>query len=126
MANELREKIYINGVAIPKPPEFELEREDVYEATYTSMDGSIHADKTGWRYAETEFEWDALPQTAVAVLVALTGAFTLGFHNENNEFVEEQCYRQGSMMLPYRYKQMGVYWWKNPRMKVGFLNAHTD
>ena len=48
MANEVRENIYINGTAIPKPPEFELEREDLYAAEYTSMSGKTIADRIGF------------------------------------------------------------------------------
>ena len=126
MANELREKIYIDGTAIPKPPEFQLEREDIYSAEYTSMSGKTIADRIGWKYAEQELKWDGLSQTDVAVLIGITGEFTLGFHDESNTYVEETCIKTSSVMLPYRYQQRGEYWWKEPSVKVRFLNAHNS
>lgn len=126
MANELRENIYINGTALPKPPEFTLEREDIYEGEYVSMTGKQLGDKVGWRYANNKLKWDALPQSAIDFLVSLSGAFTLGFHDENNTFIEEQVIRVSAVSLPLRYPQRGEYWWKDTEVEVRFINAHNS
>lgn len=125
MANELREYIYINGTAIPKPPDFTLEREDIYQAEYTSMSGKHIADRVGWKYADMQLQWDALPQTYIDILINLSGQFTLGFHNENNTYIEEAVIRVGAVALPLRYQYRGAYWWKEPAFTVRFLNAHN-
>ena len=126
MAGETRENIYINGTAITKPPAFTLEREDIYSAEYTSMSGKTIADKVGWKYADIELEWDALAQTDVATLIGLTGQFTLGFHDESNNYVTENCIRISSVALPMRYQYRGAYWWKNPKVTVRFIDAHNS
>lgn len=126
MANESRDKIYIDGTPIMRPREFELEREDIYAAEYVSMSGDIIADKTGWKYAEQTLKWDALPQSQYDVLIAIDGEFTLGFYDESNTFVEEQCIRSSSVSAPYREAQRGEYWWKEPTMKVRFVYAHNS
>lgn len=126
MAGEVRENIYINGTAIPKPPEFELEREDIYAAEYTSMSGKMIADRIGWKYSDMELKWDALEQSDLSVLVGLTGSFTLGFHDESGTYIEESCIRLSNVAMPYRYQLRGTYWWKEPSVKVRFLNAHNS
>ena len=130
MANESRDLIYItlgnSTFSLPKPNGFEIEREDIYSAEYTSMSGKTIADRIGWKYADFELKWDALKQTDVSILIGINGSFTLGFHDETNTFVEEDCIKISSVMLPYRYQQSGVYWWKEPSVKVRFLNAHNS
>lgn len=126
MANEVRENIYINGTAIPKPPEFELEREDIYAAEYTSMSGKTIADRIGWKYSDTDLKWDALSQADLTVLINISGSFTLGFHDESNTYVEETCIKLSSVSMPYRYQNRGSYWWKEPSVKVRFINAHNS
>lgn len=121
-----RNYIYIDGVAIMRPREFELEREDIYAAEYTSMSGDIIADKTGWRYAEQELKWDALPQSQFEVLTSISGQFTLGFYDESNTYVEEECIRTSSVSSPYREAHRGEYWWKEPSVKVRFIYAHNS
>ena len=125
MANEKKKYIYINGTAIPKPPEFTIEREDIYQAEYTSMSGKHIADRVGWKYADMKLTWDALPQVYIGILVSLTGQFTLGFHDEENNYIEETCIKTSTVALPQRYQYRGAYWWKSPEVTLRFINAHN-
>lgn len=126
MAGETRENIYINSTAIPKPPGFSLEREDIYAAEYTSMSGKHIADRVGWKYADMELAWDALEQSYITTLIGLSGQFTLGFFDESNTYVEENCIRISSIALPLRYQYRGAYWWKEPSFTVRFIDAHNS
>ena len=81
MADITKIKITAGGkeYTIRKPPEFEPKREDVYGAEYTTCTGKYIADRIGWKYSDMSLTWDALPQSEVEALIAMTGECTFTF-----------------------------------------------
>lgn len=120
------ETITIGSSSIFKPNEMELEREDVYAGEYTTCTGKIIADVIGWRYADTDFEWDTLPDSQLAVLTSMSGATTLTFTDSDGTHTED-IIRLGFVDTPTRYTGYdGLPVWKDVKLKVRFINVHTN
>ena len=118
--------ITINGTQIYKPPEFSPTHEDVYKAEIETMDGSKIADRIGWKFADMDLEWGALPQSMVDVLVGMNGQCTIAFDDLDGTQVEEACVRASVVGLRNRNTIDGVTVWKNVTCRITFLNTHVD
>lgn len=118
--------ITIGSSSIFKPNEMELEREDVYAGEYTTCTGKIIADVIGWRYADIDLEWDTLPDSQLAVLTAMSGKTTLTFTDSDGTHTED-IIRLGFVGAPTRYTGYdGNPVWKDVKLKVRFINVHTN
>ena len=118
--------IYINDEQIPRPPAFAPQKEDIYKGDYTTCTGKRIADKVGWRFAEMDLSWSALPQAAVDVLVNMSGINKMQFDDLDGEICIENVVRVSVVAMRHRYTQGGVTIWKDVRVKIRFIDAHTE
>lgn len=117
-------KIKVNDNSIIAPNNFELEREDVYTAEYTTCTGKLIADKIGWKYADTTMQWDTLPDDMLAILTGTTGAFTLKFTDSDGSHTENVI-RLGVRNTATRFTDdFGNALWRNIELEVSFTNVH--
>lgn len=116
--------IKINNVEIFRPNDFEIIREDVYAAEYTTCTGKTIADRIGWKYADMELSWDMLTDQMLSTLSSMTVG-TLKFTDSDGEHTEN-IMRLGFNNTPTRFTKNGVPIWKNVSVNVRFLDVHTD
>lgn len=117
-------KVGLTTTDIRKPENFMPEHEDVYAGEYTTCTGAIIADRIGWKFADMTLEWGALPQSAVDVLVGLSGTFKLKFDDMDGTYYEETAIRDSIISLRNRNTINGVTYWKNVSLKVRFIDVH--
>lgn len=122
-------KIYfvINGIKyeLPRPPELQIQREDVYGGEYTTCTGKKIADVIGWRYSDLTLKWDALPQKYIDILVQLKGQCKMIFDAPESEEENEDIVRSTVVYLRHRFLQNGETWWKDVSVGVKYLNVHN-
>lgn len=134
MADITKIKISAGGkdYTIRKPPEFEPKREDVYGAEYTTCTGKYIADRIGWKYSDMSLSWDALPQSEVEALIAMTGECTLSFDDPAADEQTESVIRSSVVYLRHRYSRYNAAtgqnetWWQSVQCDIKFLNTHSD
>lgn len=119
--------ITINGTQINKPPKFTPQKTDIFASEYTTCSGKTIADRIGWKYDDMTLEWDALPQSMVDVLVAMDagGVSTIVFDTMGGLTVQENIIRASTVALRHRQTISGVTYWKNVKVTIRFIDAHT-
>ena len=119
-------KIMIDGRPYFRPNNFELKREDVYAAEYTTCTGKTIADKIGWKYSDMTMKWDILTNEMLATLTALAGETALQFRDSDGTHTE-RIIRRGFSNTPTRTTgPEGTALWTNIEMDVSFINTHTE
>lgn len=117
--------IAINDNLILRPPTFAPQIEDIYAGEYTTCTGKTVGDVVGWKYSDATLTWDALPQSSVDVLVAMSGENTLTFVNPSGMITTETVIRDSVVQLQNRNTIRGEVWWKNVSVAIRFINAHS-
>lgn len=125
MALTAQDYITINGNQILRPPTFAPQIEDIYAGEYTTCTGKTVGDVVGWKYSDATLTWDALPQSSVDVLVAMSGENTLSFVNPSGMITTETVIRDSVVQLQNRNTIRGEVWWKNVSVAIRFINAHS-
>ncbi|MEE1163528.1 MAG: hypothetical protein UHU21_07525 [Lachnospiraceae bacterium] len=125
MALTAQDYITINGNQILRPPAFAPQIEDIYAGEYTTCTGKTVGDVVGWKYSDATLTWDALPQSSVDVLVAMSGENTLSFVNPSGMITTETVIRDSVVQLQNRNTIRGEVWWKNVSVAIRFINAHS-
>lgn len=125
MALTAQDYITINGNQILRPPTFAPQIEDIYAGEYTTCTGKTVGDVVGWKYSDATLTWDALPQSSVDVLVAMSGENTLSFVNPSGMITTETIIRDSVVQLQNRNTIRGEVWWKNVSVQIRFINAHS-
>lgn len=119
------EYIEINGVQIPRPPDFSVKREEVYAQEITTCTGAVIADRIGWKYSDIELEWDALQQDHVDTLVAMSGVNTLKFDDADGVEHTENIIVSSKVWMRHRYTWRGKTVWKGVSVGVRFIDVHN-
>lgn len=117
--------ITINNIDFPRPVNFLPMREDVYASEYRAMSGAVRADRVGWKYADMELKWDALPQDLVYALTTLVGSFNITFDDPQG-MRTTLARRMSTVAMRHRYQQDGVYYWKDVSVKISFLGMYKQ
>lgn len=117
--------IAINGDEIYRPPAFAPQMEDIYAGEYTTCTGKVVGDRVGWKYSDMTLSWDALPQTMVNYLIAMSGECTLEFEDLSGSITSETIIRSSTVMMRNRNTIRGEVWWKNVSVSIRFVNAHN-
>lgn len=125
MALTAQDYITINGTQILRPPAFAPQIEDIYAGEYTTCTGKIVGDVIGWKYSDATLTWDALPQSMVDVLVAMSGENTLEFVSPSGTITSETVIRDSVVQLQNRNTIRGETWWKNVSVQIRFIDAHN-
>ena len=125
MALTAQDYITINGNQILRPPAFAPQIEDIYAGEYTTCTGKTVGDVVGWKYSDATLTWDALPQSSVDVLVAMSGENTQSFVNPSGMITTETVIRDSVVQLQNRNTIRGEVWWKNVSVAIRFINAHS-
>ena len=125
MALTAQDYITINGNQILRPPTFAPQIEDIYAGEYTTCTGKTVGDVVGWKYSDATLTWDALPQSSVDVLIAMSGENTLTFVNPSGMITTETVIRDSVVQLQNRNTIRGETWWKNVSVQIRFINAHN-
>ena len=125
MALTAQDYITINGNQILRPPTFAPQIEDIYAGEYTTCTGKTVGDVVGWKYSDATLTWDALPQSSVDVLIAMSGENTLTFVNPSGMITTETVIRDSVVQLQNRNTIRGEVWWKNVSVAIRFINAHN-
>lgn len=125
MALTAQDYITINGNQILRPPTFAPQIEDIYAGEYTTCTGKTVGDVVGWKYSDATLTWDALPQSSVDVLVAMSGENTLSFVNPSGMITTETVIRDSVVQLQNRNTIRGEIWWKNVSVQIRFIDAHN-
>ena len=116
--------ITIDGYGVYRPPEFTLEREDVYAGEIITCTGKLCADLVGWRYADMTLSWDALPQSMVDTLIGMSGACQLAFTDADGTTHTESVIRTSAVYMQHRDTVNGTTWGRNVEVSVRFINVH--
>ncbi len=124
MRTEL-EYITINGEQVFRPPTFSPRKEDIYKGDYMTCTGKIIADRIGWKFADMELSWQALPQNMVDILVNMSGINTLLFDDLDGELCSEQIVRTSIVAMRHRHTQGGVTIWRDVKVSIRFIDSHT-
>ena len=111
---------------IRRPSNFAVQREDIYAGEYTTCTGATKADRIGWKYSDLDLEWDALEQSSVEALIALTGQATLIFDDPEQDTIQESIVRSSAVATRHRSTLNGVYWWTDVKCSIRFIDAHND
>lgn len=117
--------IAINDNLILRPPTFAPQIEDIYAGEYTTCTGKIVGDVIGWKYSDATLTWDALPQSMVDVLVAMSGENTFEFMSPSGTITSETVIRDSVVQLQNRNTIRGEVWWKNVSVQIRFIDAHN-
>ena len=118
--------ITIDNVEFIRPSNFQLSREDIYQAEYQTCTGKTIADRVGWKYSDMELAWDTLPDDKMAVLTGLDGAVELAF-TDSDGAQTENVMRLGFANTPTRHTLYdGTVIWKDVRIKLRFIDAHGN
>ena len=125
MALTAQDYITINGNQILRPPAFAPQIEDIYAGEYTTCTGKTVGDVVGWKYSDAALTWDALPQSSVDVLIAMSGENSLTFVNPSGMITTETVIRDSVVQLQNRNTIRGEVWWKNVSVAIRFINAHS-
>jgi len=125
MALTNQKYIAINDNMIYRPPTFAPQVEDIYAGEYQTCTGKLVGDVVGWKYADATLSWDALPQSMVDYLIAMTGECTLEFVDPSGDIVSEKVIRDSAVMLQNRNTIRGETWWRNVSVEIRFIEAHT-
>lgn len=125
MALTAQDYITINGNQILRPPAWAPQIEDIYAGEYTTCTGKTVGDVVGWKYSDATLTWDALPQSMVDVLVAMSGENTLTFVSPSGTATTETVIRDSVVQLQNRNTIRGEVWWKNVSVTIRFINAHN-
>lgn len=125
MALTAQDYITINGNQILRPPAFAPQIEDIYAGEYTTCTGKTVGDVVGWKYSDATLTWDALPQSSVDVLVAMSGENSLTFVSPSGTTTTETVIRDSVVQLQNRNTIRGEVWWKNVSVQIRFINAHN-
>ena len=125
MALTAQDYITINGNQILRPPAFAPQIEDIYAGEYTTCTGKTVGDVVGWKYSDATLTWDALPQSSVDVLIAMSGENSLTFVSPSGTTTTETVIRDSVVQLQNRNTIRGEVWWKNVSVQIRFINAHN-
>ena len=125
MALTAQDYITINGNQILRPPTFAPQVEDIYAGEYTTCTGKTVGDVVGWKYSDVTLTWDALPQSSVDVLIAMSGENSLTFVSPSGTTTTETVIRDSAVQLQNRNTIRGEVWWKNVSVAIRFVNAHN-
>ncbi len=125
MALTAQDYITINGNQILRPPAWAPQIEDIYAGEYTTCTGKTVGDVVGWKYSDATLTWDALPQSSVDVLVAMSGENSLTFVSPSGTTTTETVIRDSAVQLQNRNTIRGEVWWKNVSVAIRFVNAHN-
>lgn len=125
MALTAQDYITINGNQILRPPAFAPQIEDIYAGEYTTCTGKTVGDVVGWKYSDATLTWDALPQSSVDVLIAMSGENSLTFVSPSGTTTTETVIRDSVVQLQNRNTIRGEVWWKNVSVQIRFVNAHN-
>lgn len=125
MALTAQDYITINGNQILRPPAWAPQIEDIYAGEYTTCTGKTVGDVVGWKYSDATLTWDALPQSSVDVLVAMSGENSLTFVSPSGTTTTETVIRDSVVQLQNRNTIRGEVWWKNVSVQIRFINAHN-
>ena len=117
--------IAIDDNLIYRPPGFAPQMQDIYAGEYTTCTGKIVGDVIGWKYSDATLTWDALPQSMVDVLVAMSGENTLEFVSPSGTITSETVIRDSVVQLQNRNTIRGETWWKNVSVQIRFIDAHN-
>lgn len=125
MANPTIKQIMIDDQALPKPPEFSPQRQDIYAGEITTCTGKIIADRIGWKYADMTLSWPALTQAEVDILVGMSGPCTLKFHGLDGNLHVQTVVRTSVVGLRNRNTIGGTVYWRDVTVSIRFLNPLT-
>ena len=125
MALTAQDYITINGNQILRPPAWAPQSEDIYAGEYTTCTGKTVGDVVGWKYSDATLTWDALPQSSVDVLIAMSGENSLTFVSPSGTTTTETVIRDSVIQLQNRNTIRGEVWWKNVSVQIRFINAHN-
>lgn len=125
MALTALDYITIDGDQIYKPPGFAPQIEDLYAGEYVTCTGKIVGDKIGWKWADMSLQWDALPQSMVDILVAMSGEATMVFDAPQGTQTEK-IIRTSAVQLRNRNTIRGETYWRDVKVDIKFIGAHND
>lgn len=116
--------ITIDGSEIFRPNGFEVKREDVYAAEYTTMTGKTIADRIGWKYSDMTLQWDILTEDMLSALIGIEGEVAITFEDSDGPHTE-QIIRKGFSNAPTRTTgPEGTPLWSGIEMEIAFINTH--
>ena len=121
--------IEVNGNAIPYPNSMEMEQVPNIVNEVVTMNGNKVADINGWKYENTDLDWDYLTEPDLNTLLAETdpinGPFELSFYEPgSNDYKTVKAIRVGRIIVKTRFKRNGVIVWTGIRLTVSFPESY--
>lgn len=120
--------ITINGQKIPYPNDFTLQKVPNIINEMTTLTGKIVADINGWRYGDTDLEWDTLLDEDLQNLLSAISdpSFTISFKDiDGAEHSVTAVFKgRANVKTPMFYQNMTV--WKNVSVSLSFPDCYED
>lgn len=111
-------------IVLKRPNDFTVGHDDIYAGEYTTGNGSIRADRVGWKYSDTTLEFDELTTDEVNTLSGMHGAIKFYF-DDNDGPHEETVIIQSFGNTATRFTLPdGSTVWKNIQISLRFVNAY--
>ena len=122
------EYMTINGQEIPYPNSLQLQKVPNVINEMTTLTGRVVADVNGWRYADTELQWDTLLDDDLQkLLTAISDSmFEISFTDIDGSLRSVNALLRGraNIKTPMFYK--GVTVWSDVRISLSFPDCYLE
>lgn len=117
--------IELDGLRVPYPNSFKMERVPNKVAELTTMSGRNIADINGWKYSDTTLQWDTLlDQDLQNLLDAISSfSFTLKFNDIDGEHIVNAILTS-RVNTKSRYKRGGEIVWRDVNITLSFPDCY--
>lgn len=118
----------INGKDVPYPNSFQLQKVPNIVNEMTTLTGRVVADVNGWRYGDTELQWDTLLDEDLQNLLTAIGdeTFEISFSDidGNTRTVTAVLRGRANIKTPLFYKDVTV--WNDVRVSLSFPDCYFE
>lgn len=120
--------ITINGYDIPYPNDFQLQRVPNIVNEITTLTGKVVADVNGWRYGDTDLNWDTLLDGDLQNLLAAiaNSSFQVKFYDIDGveHTVNAILRNRANIKTPMFHR--GVTVWRDVSIQLSFPDCYEE
>ena len=120
--------ITITGEQIPYPNGLTLQKVPNIVNEMTTLTGKVVADINGWKYGDTELEWDTLLDEDLQSLLAAISAptFTVSFYDIDGTEHSVSAVFKGRANVKTPMFHNGLTVWKDVSITLSFPDCYED
>lgn len=118
-----------NGTStiVPYPNDFQMKKEKIIAAEYTTLTGQVLGDVVGWRYADFTLKWDTLTDAMLQFVLAACddASFSFTFRDPADGDKTISLTALSRATVKTRYKDYGVTKWRDIAIPVRCNDVYT-